>query len=161
MVDEARDENGRRSHCHCDAVFVTRLVDQTTVRSYYPPTAPHYAGWYDYYSRAYAYAASPGYTVENQVVNFETNLYRVSDGRLVWSALSRERLELSEAPGERIDPFVRAKGAVERVRAGASGMKRIAAPMVGGMIKGASNPGRGAAAVGVPRLRCGRRTGPE
>ena len=53
---------------------------------------------------------SPGYTVENQVVNFETNLYRVSDGRLVWSTLSRERLELSEAPGERIDPFVRAKG---------------------------------------------------
>ncbi len=99
----------RQMHeAHCDAVFVTRLVDRKTVRGYSSPAVPHYGGWYDYYSRSYAYAAAPGYTVENQVVNFETNLYRVSDGRLVWSALSREWLELSETPGDDSAPFVRA-----------------------------------------------------
>jgi hypothetical protein len=102
----------------CDGVFVTRIVDQTTVRTYYPPTAGHLGGpwaapwqyrggWYGYYSLGYSYVGAPGYTVENQVVNFETNLYRVADGQLVWSALSREWLEVSETPGPEVEPFVR------------------------------------------------------
>ncbi len=108
----------------CDGVFVTRIVDQTTVRTYYPPT-PSYVGapyrhgwygsypsyghysWYGYYSLGYSYLGTPGYTVENQVVNFETNLYRVSDGQLVWSALSQEWLAQSDTPGTEVDPFVR------------------------------------------------------
>lgn len=99
---------------HCDGVFVTRIVDQKTVRTYYPPTPsyrraapPHYGGWYSYYSQGYAYVTTPGYTVENQVVNMETNLYRVSDGQLVWSALSRSWLQPSETPADEIDPIVR------------------------------------------------------
>ena len=108
----------------CDGVFVTRIVDQKTVTTYYPSTpsylaAPHRYGWYGsypsyghyswygYYSLGYSYLGGPGYSVENQVVNFETNLYRVSDGQLVWSALSQEWLAQSETPDTELDPFVR------------------------------------------------------
>src|SRR5262245_3747290 len=51
-----------------DGVIVTRLVDQETVQTYYPPTytnvaAPsaYYGGWYGYYSMGYSYMSSPGY----------------------------------------------------------------------------------------------------
>lgn len=103
----------------CDGVFVTRIVDQKTVRTYYPPTssyvgAPYIGapqayryGWYGYYGLGYSYATTPGYTVENQVVNLETTLYRVADGQLVWSALSQEWLGQSDIPGSEVDPLVR------------------------------------------------------
>jgi hypothetical protein len=97
-----------------DGMFVTRLVDKRTVDSYYPPTttyvtAPsaYYGGWHGYYSTGYAYTSASGYTVQNQVVNLETNLYRVSDGKLVWSALSQSWLEQAEDPSNEIKPFVR------------------------------------------------------
>jgi hypothetical protein len=98
----------------CDGVFLTRLVDKKTVDTYYPPTttyvgAPsaYYGGWYGYYSTSYAYTSSPGYTVQNEVINLETNLYRVSDAKLVWSALSESWLEQQyDNPGKEIKPFV-------------------------------------------------------
>lgn len=105
----------------CEGVFVTRIVDQKTVETYYPsawyagyagvpygwaPYAYRY-GWYGYYGLGYAYATTPGYTVEHQVVHLETSLYRVADGQLVWSALSEEWLGQSEIPGSEIDPLVR------------------------------------------------------
>ena len=99
---------------HCDGVFVTRILDQITVKTYYPPTSAYrtvpsayHGGWYDYYSRGYSYVTVPGYTVENQLVNMETNLYRVSDGALVWSALSRTWLQQSETPGDETNDVVR------------------------------------------------------
>ena len=98
---------------HCDGVLVTRVMDQKMVRTYYPPTsayrrvpAAYHGGWYSYYSAGYGYLTTPGYTVEKQLVNMETNLYRVSDGVLVWSALSRTWLEEAETPGEEINPVV-------------------------------------------------------
>ncbi len=97
----------------CDGIFVTRLVDKQTVQTYYPPTttavavpAPYYGGWYGYYATGYAYTTMPGYTVENQVINLETTLYRVADGKLVWSALSQSWLEQAPDPGREIRPFV-------------------------------------------------------
>jgi len=96
-----------------DGIFVTRLVDKQTVDTYYPPTttyvaAPsaYYGGWHGYYSTGYAYTSSPGYTVQNQVVNLETNLYRTSDGKLAWSALSQSWLEQAADPTTEIKPFV-------------------------------------------------------
>ena len=96
-----------------DGVIVTRLVDKQTVENYYPPTystyaAPsaYYGGWYGYYSMGYAYQTSPGYTVQNQVLHVETNLYRVADAKLVWSALSESWLEQSDSPGNEIKPYV-------------------------------------------------------
>lgn len=97
----------------CDGIFVTRVVDRKTVETYYPPTttyiaapAPYYGGWYGYSSMGYAYESSPGYTVQSQVINLETNLYRVSDAKLVWSALSESWLEQSDNPAAQIGPFV-------------------------------------------------------
>lgn len=102
----------------CDGIFVSRLVDRQTVQRYYPPTpvggygaygvpAAYHGGWWSYYSLGYAYARTPGYTVANQQVSVETNLYRQADGRLVWSGLSRQSLSMSDVPGAEITPVVR------------------------------------------------------
>jgi len=98
----------------CDGVFITRLLDKKTVETYYPPTTTvvsspypsYYGGWYGYYSAGYAYTSSPGYTVQNEVLNIETNLYRVNDAKLVWSALSQSWLSDTATPGTEIRPFV-------------------------------------------------------
>lgn len=112
QLDSARVISGIQQ-AGCDGVFLTRVVDKKTVDTYYPPSttyvgAPsvYYGGWYGYYSTSYAYQSSPGYTVQNEVVSIETNLYRVSDSKLVWSALSESWLEQSGNPGNEIKPFV-------------------------------------------------------
>jgi hypothetical protein len=111
-LDSASVVNALLQH-QCDGVFITRLVDKKTVDTYYPPTttyvsAPssYYGGWYGYYSMGYAYTSSPGYTVQNQVVSLETNLYRVTDAKLVWSALSESWLGETANPGNEIKPFI-------------------------------------------------------
>lgn len=123
LVGDGNRDSARTSaemhRSECDGVFVTRIVDQRTVKTYYPPTssyagAPYLGaprayryGWYGYYGLGYAYASTPGYTVENQVVNLEPTLYRVADGQLVWSALSQEWLGQSDIPGSEVAPLVR------------------------------------------------------
>ena len=118
LVSEAELDSARTSLAmhegHCDGVLVTRILDEETVRTYYPPSpqyryrplSHYYGGWYSYYRYGYAYAATPGYTVENKLVRMETNLYRVSDNALVWSAVSKTWLQASGAPGEATDAVV-------------------------------------------------------
>lgn len=97
-----------------DGLFITRLVDKQMVETYYAPSTTvvagpspaYYGGWYGYYSVGYSYVSTPGYTVQNQVVNLETNLYRASDAKLVWSALSESWLEQTGNPSGEIRPFV-------------------------------------------------------
>jgi len=112
QLDSARVHDSLKQNA-CDGVFVTRLLDRKTVETYYPPTtsyvsapSPYYGGWYGCYSTGYAYTTSPGYSVENQVINLETNLYRESDAKLVWSALSESWLQQTANPSSEIDPFV-------------------------------------------------------
>jgi hypothetical protein len=79
-------------------VLTTRLVDQKTVETYTPPTyatvgyAPYYPGWYgsyySYWSVGYTTMTSPGYVTASQVVSLETNLYRASDEKLLWTGLT-------------------------------------------------------------------------
>jgi hypothetical protein len=78
-----------------DGVLVTRLVDRKTVATYYPPeqriyVAPgaYHRGWYPYWSSSYEYVTRPGYTVTEETVVVETNLYETASERLVWSALT-------------------------------------------------------------------------
>ena len=52
------------------------------------------------------YTTSHGYTVANEVVNLETNLYRAADAKLVWSALSESWLSETGDPGSEIVPFI-------------------------------------------------------
>ena len=98
-----------------DAVIVTRLVDQETVQTYYPPTystmaAPsaYYGGWYGYYSMGYTYESSPGYVAENKVYRIETNLYDVTNDKLAWSGLTETTLMSGEAPENEIMPLISA-----------------------------------------------------
>jgi hypothetical protein len=99
----------------CDGVFVTRIIDQKTVDTYYPPTSTYvgtpyyggyYGGWYGYYNTSYAVMTSPGYTVENEVIHVETNLYREADSKLVWAALSESWLEQASDKASEIQPYV-------------------------------------------------------
>ena len=86
-----------------DGVFIARLVNRKTVeqyipgdvyygRAYYTPPA-HYRGMHSYYSRSYGTVYSPGYTVRNEVVIVETNLFDAASEQLVWSALSETFVE--------------------------------------------------------------------
>jgi len=96
-----------------DGVIVTRLIDQETYQTYYPPTyssvaAPsaYYGGWYGYYSMGYSYMSTPGYTEENKVFRLETNLYDVTNDKHTWSALTQTTISAGEAPETQIKPFV-------------------------------------------------------
>jgi len=96
-----------------DGVIVTRLVDQETYNTYYPPTystayvpSAYYGGWYGYYSMGYTYETSPGYTVENKVFRLESNLYNLSSGKLAWSGLTETTLMSGDAPDREIQPVV-------------------------------------------------------
>lgn len=117
-VDSARVDTAMH-RMGCDGIFVARVVDRQTVTRYYPPAgaaagygiyrAPgaYHAGWWPYYSLGYAYATTAGYTIADQRISVETNLYRYADGRLVWSGLSRQWLSGFDEPGAEIGSVVR------------------------------------------------------
>jgi hypothetical protein len=94
-----------------DAVIVTRLVDQETVETYYPPTyttvpEAYYGGWHGYYSMGYTYEASPGYVQENKVYRVETNFYDFANDKLIWSGLTESTLSAGDAPETEIKPLI-------------------------------------------------------
>jgi len=90
LVSDAQLDSSRAHlemhKAHCDAVFLTRILDEKTVKTYYPHTT--------------------SYTVEKHAVSMETNLYRVQDGALIWSAVSRTWLQSSETLGEETGSIV-------------------------------------------------------
>lgn len=124
ILDSARTSAEMR-RTESDGVLVARIVDQKTVRAYYPATAMYptasyawgsapyrhgwfgYYGWYGYYGLGYAYATTRGYTVDNKSVSYEATLFRVADGQLAWSALSQEWRWKSGTSGGDDDQFVR------------------------------------------------------
>ncbi|WP_144402059.1 hypothetical protein [Geoalkalibacter subterraneus] len=87
-----------------DGILITRMVKRETVEvthpervrvidqgpSYYSPRpywhTPYYDHWYRYYDRSYEVIRTPARTSQVEVFTMETNLYRGSDGKLVWSA---------------------------------------------------------------------------
>lgn len=76
-----------------DTVLVTRLISSTTEQRYVPGTpyvapAPYYHGFYDYYLNTFPMVYSPGYIVNDKVVNLETNVYDIESGKLVWAVVS-------------------------------------------------------------------------
>ncbi len=85
-----------------DGVLITKLVEKKTEETYVPGEAyygdvyrppTYYRGWDSYYSRSYRTVYSPGYTIKNEVVIVETNLYDTGSEKLVWSALSKTFVE--------------------------------------------------------------------
>ena len=85
-----------------DGVLITRLVDRKTVEtyvpgtSYYTPPSHYYGGWHNHYHRSYNYVYEPGYTIKDEVIVVETNLYEASSEKLVWSAISETFREGSD-----------------------------------------------------------------
>jgi hypothetical protein len=86
-----------------DAIMITRLVDRKTVETYYPPEVlqsgqpvpppglyprGYYLSWYGYYYDCYQCVRTPGYTVQDEIVSLETNMYDSRTDKLIWSALS-------------------------------------------------------------------------
>lgn len=64
-----------------DAVLVARPISRKIERSYVP-------GSYNRWGSYYGYAYSPGYVVDDEYVYIETNLFNVTDEKLIWTAQS-------------------------------------------------------------------------
>lgn len=82
-----------------DAALIARLVSHDSTRSYVPPEtqivqpypfrayAPYYRSFYAYYPQAYTFT-TPRYLSEGLRYIVETLLYRLPEGKPVWSAVS-------------------------------------------------------------------------
>ncbi|MCB1927424.1 MAG: hypothetical protein KDH17_05245 [Rhodocyclaceae bacterium] len=82
-----------------DAALVARLVSDDTTEQYIPPQTqfmpdplfvglrPYHRSFYAYYPVAYTYT-TPGYTATTRRVIVDTVLYRLPEGKPVWSALT-------------------------------------------------------------------------
>jgi hypothetical protein len=82
-----------------DGALISRLVSHDRSEAYVPPQThivqpypfytyrPYYRSFYGYYPEAYAYT-TPGYVSETQRYLVETLLYRLPEGKPVWSAVS-------------------------------------------------------------------------
>lgn len=84
-----------------DGILVSRMVGVDRKVSYSPGysyAVPHgyYNGFYGYYGATYGVVHSPGYLSTYDVVNVETNLYRLSDKKLIWSGMS-ETFDFSDS----------------------------------------------------------------
>jgi hypothetical protein len=95
-----------------DALFVTRLVDKQSFETYYPGSVyathvgPPARGWGGFYARGYtSYQATPGYTVQQNVLHVETQLYDTNTEQLIWSAMT-ETLT-GGAPESEVKDFVK------------------------------------------------------
>ena len=112
-----------------EAVLVTRLVDVTQEKAYYPPTTNYVGSYYggtsygyynsfgSYYPHAYNTVTTPGYTTTLTTVLLESNLYQSSTQDLVWS-LSSETFdpksvnELVESVGRKLAKSLQENGLI-------------------------------------------------
>ncbi len=89
---------------HCDGILVTKVLDDETVRSYYRPAGQFASSRGQSWSH---YSRNQTQVIETRVIDMETRLYRVSDGKLLWSGLTRSSLPKSDTPEKQIDPMVK------------------------------------------------------
>jgi hypothetical protein len=106
-----------------DGVVMLRLVSVDKSQTYVPGSAyvvpagyySMYGGWgYGGYA-AYGAVYDPGYVREDQLVNFDTNIYRVADEKLLWA--SRSQTDNPSSVNELIDSII-AETAKEMKRQG-------------------------------------------
>jgi hypothetical protein len=81
-----------------DALLVARMVDKKTVETYVPGTvqyAPPYPHrrWHGYYADSYRAVYTTGYSITDEVVIIESNLYDAKSEGLIWSAMSETFVE--------------------------------------------------------------------
>jgi len=63
-----------------------------------------YTGWYSFYSGSIAFAAHSAPTYDAEFFMVVTNIYEVSDEKLIWSSLSKVKVENSRQGA--INPFI-------------------------------------------------------
>jgi hypothetical protein len=97
-----------------DGVVMLRLVSVDKSSTYVPgqayvvPMGYHsmYGGWgYGGYA-AYGTAYDPGYVRKDEVVNFDTNIYRIADEKLLWA--SRSQTDNPSSVNEMVDDIITA-----------------------------------------------------
>ncbi len=73
-----------------NGIIITRLVERKTVETYVPAqgytVSPPGMGWHGHYMSSYSYVHTTGYTIKDEVVILETNLYDAGTEELIWSA---------------------------------------------------------------------------
>lgn len=97
-----------------DAILVTRLLDRKTVRTYVPARIYTMPNYYHKWGHYHNYIYSPGYIVDEDYAYAETNIYRVSNEEMIWSA--RSETLISGTNEKLIRSF--AKKIVDRLSAG-------------------------------------------
>jgi hypothetical protein len=82
----------------CDAIVVTHLVDVRQETVHVPARTDfyggggvyggpaHYRSFDSYYARSYGIVTMPAYNYVEKYYRVETNVYRVADGKLIWTA---------------------------------------------------------------------------
>lgn len=76
-----------------DSILVTRMVSKREETYFVPDRAysvsyPYYNRFYDYYFHVYPAVYGPGYLATDTIVNLESNIYEIKEGKLIWSAIS-------------------------------------------------------------------------
>lgn len=94
-----------------DTLFITRLVDKQSYETYYPGSVyathagPRGPGWGGFYARGFtSYHATPGYTVQQEVLHVETQLYDVKTEQLIWSVMTETMT--GDTPESEVKGFV-------------------------------------------------------
>jgi len=64
----------------------------------------YYAGWYNFYSGASLLAPAAGSAYDTEFVTIVSNIYEVSGEKLIWSSVSRVKVETSRQGA--INPFI-------------------------------------------------------
>ncbi|MGE5301150.1 MAG: hypothetical protein ACM3MB_09340 [Acidobacteriota bacterium] len=90
-------------------VIVARVISKDEYSKLIPggvylvPEA-YYSGWYPFYADSFSMAAVPGTAYDAEFFTIVTNIYDVRSDKLVWSYLSRVKVETSRQGA--INPFV-------------------------------------------------------
>jgi len=96
---------GKIRNFGADTVIVTRIVDRETEQISVPGKGYMVMEYYSYYGTYYTYIYKAGYTEVEGFADAETNLYSVSDKKLIWSG--RTKTDISGHRYELIQGFVK------------------------------------------------------
>jgi len=92
-----------------ESVLVARVVSKEEASRLNPggvyivPT-DYYSGWYGFYSGSFAFVPVPGSAYDAEFFTIVTNIYDVTSEKLIWSYLSKVKVEESRQGA--INPFI-------------------------------------------------------
>lgn len=96
---DKEDIRSKVKELNIDTVLVTRLVDTETVKTYVPPIPAmprgpyygaqrHYNNLHGFYGASFDVVSTPGYTLVEEFVILETNLYDAETEEIIWTVSS-------------------------------------------------------------------------